>query len=258
MELIPGLYQITGADSGPVYSDDYDCNCYLWEYEQGEFALFDAGAGRNVPELLRRIDKLTGDVRRVRYLFLTHHHADHIGGAAALRRETGALTVASAHCAHLIEAGDEQGIGLEAARNAGGYPPDYRIEGCIIDRLAGDGEVWQLGCQKLWILSTPGHCRGAISFLWDMSGKRILVSGDTVFQGGAISLLSLPDCSLSEYKETIAKLDTMSIDALLPGHLGAILKRASGHIHKAKIEFDKLRIPISFYHLATILGRNNL
>ncbi|GCE15740.1 MBL fold metallo-hydrolase [Tengunoibacter tsumagoiensis] len=246
MQLFPGWSLVAGGGM----TDEYDCNCYLWEFAPDEFALFDAGAGRNVAALMQRVEEAGGTAQQIRYLFLTHHHADHVGGAAELRERTGAQVVASHHTGEIVRQADEERMGLRAAREAGGYPATYRVQPCPIDIIVEDGAFFELGGQQLQILATPGHCAGALSFLVHWQGQRGLIAGDVIFPGGRISLLNLPDCSLSDYSTTIARLAELKIDFLLPGHLEAQLHDASASILFAQSQFQRLLIPACYYHPA--------
>lgn len=243
LRLLPELSVVASGSLGFSLTDKYDCNCYLWEYADGEYVLFDSGAGRNIEPMLQQIEEIVRDLTRIKYICLTHHHADHMGGAAVIRRISGAKVVASAHSAPLIAAGDEDAIGLTASRAKGGYPADYSIEGCPVDIVAEEGRDLQFGARRVGIIATPGHCNGAISFILELNGKKALVSGDVVFPGGKISLLNLPDCSITEYGETITALTQLKIDMLLPGHAGVLMSAAAEHIEIAFNYFDKLVVP---------------
>lgn len=81
----------------------------------------------------------------------THVHADHVTGARALKRATGAVTVVSQHC------------------GASGF-----------DRLLDDGEVINLGGESVRAISTPGHTPGSTCHLW----RDRLLTGDTLLIGG--------------------------------------------------------------------------
>lgn len=87
-------------------------------------------------------------------IWATHHHRDHVGGAAALCR---------AHPKLAVVAGE---------RDAD------RIEG-VTQRL-GDGDTTRLGSLVARAIHNPGHTLGAISFHVEDS----VFTGDTLFGGG--------------------------------------------------------------------------
>ena len=246
IKLTSDLHVVASGSLGFMMTDPFDCNCYLWEYADGQFALFDSGAGREMEPMLDNLKQVAGDLSNIRYIFLTHHHADHFGGTAKLRMLSGALTVASGYSGALISSGDEEQIGLAKARSKGNYPADYRIHACPIDIPLEGGDMLSIGRGGLTAIATPGHCRGALSFLFELKdGRKALGCGDVVFPGGKIMLLNLPDCSIEDYGNTMDELNRMTIDVLLPGHAGVVMNDASEHIAIAHSYFDKLIVPPS-------------
>jgi hypothetical protein len=51
------------------------------------------------------------------------------------------------------------------------------------------------------------------------------------------------DCSIPDYANSIAKLDTLGVERLFPGHGSFVLARASEHIHMAQLCFERLDVP---------------
>ena len=68
-------------------------NVFLAETEAGALALFDTGFGSSFQGIVDDVDGIRPGAR-VTHVFLTHHHVDHTGAAAALRQHYGALLVA--------------------------------------------------------------------------------------------------------------------------------------------------------------------
>lgn len=85
-------------------------------------------------------------------LLLTHHHGDHIGGAAALLREWPELVVFA--------------------------PDDPRID--LPCTRVGDGDVATVGEWRFETIAVPGHTVSHVAFL----GHGVLFSGDTLFSLG--------------------------------------------------------------------------
>ena len=88
---------------------------------------------------------------KLAYILETHVHADHVTGASALKKATGAQTGVSLHC------------------GASGF-----------DRLLDDGVVIEFGSESLAVIATPGHTPGSSCFLW----RDRLLTGDTLLIGG--------------------------------------------------------------------------
>ncbi len=108
MKIEDGLHLVLSGGGGFDLSDAFDCNVFMIAAGD-EWLVFDAGGGRD-PD--RFAEVLAGDgidPGSVRHLFLTHGHADHSGGAAALRERFDLETHACAATAKMVEAGDEVG-----------------------------------------------------------------------------------------------------------------------------------------------------
>ena len=89
------------------------------------------------------------------HIFCTHHHADHVGGNAELKRATGATIV-----------------GARIDRN--------RIPGLDIEVEEGDHVT--LGNQSARVLFVPGHTSGHVAYFFE--DARVLFCGDTLFSLG--------------------------------------------------------------------------
>ena len=132
----------------PVWRDNY---AHLLIADDGTCALFDgADAGPLLPLLEARGLRLT-------HIFVTHHHADHVGSHAALLERFAGLEILGS--AYDLERG--------------------RIPGQT--RAVGDGEQVDWGGATATVREVPGHTLGHLVWAW--SDGRAFV-GDTLFVGG--------------------------------------------------------------------------
>ena len=116
MQLTEHIYLVASGDMGFSLTHPLDCHVYLVDGGE-EAALIDAGAGLGTEDLLAGIRATGLDVSRIRWLLLTHPHADHAGGAAALREAMCGLRVATAsEAAPWVSAADEHLTSLDFAR----------------------------------------------------------------------------------------------------------------------------------------------
>src|SRR5699024_9058004 len=99
-------------------TDAYDCHVYLID-GGGELALVDSGAGYGVDEILFNVEVEGFSLNKLKYIFLTHGHADHSGGIRKILNHTNAKVVASKLTAKYLEEGDEQSISLSAGKANG-------------------------------------------------------------------------------------------------------------------------------------------
>jgi glyoxylase-like metal-dependent hydrolase (beta-lactamase superfamily II) len=242
MRLIDGVHLVGGGDLGFGLSHRSDGHMYAIA-SGGEVALIDVGTGLDTDSVVRHLRDDSLDPAAISRLFVTHYHPDHAGGLASWRRHTGATTFAGRDGASAIEAGDEETCGLAAGRRARLYPQDWRLEPCPVDTRLDDGWSVDIGELRLLAISTPGHCRGHMSFLLTGAPVSVLFSGDAVFWGGAVVLQNVPDVSIPESAESLERLAQLEFDGLLPGHLAISLSNGRRHVEAAVEHFRNLRLP---------------
>ena len=247
MKIVNGVHIIGSGRNGLGISNEYDCHVYL-VHGGHEIALIDAGAGIDIQQMLDNAVAEGFRIDDISKVLLTHAHADHSGGCAALKSELGVSVIASSEAADLLRRGDEEGTGLTFARSAGWYPPDYHLQPCEVDVELEDGQTIGVGDLRLRAIKTPGHSRDSICYLMEgMDEVTCLFTGDTVFLRGFISLLNAPGSSVQDYCQSIKKLAGLGVDALFPGHLGFCLRGGQEHINMAIEAFEDLPVPKSMF-----------
>ncbi len=129
--------------------------------EGGRAAFVDTGTNASVALLIDALDQQDLDVANVDYVFLTHIHLDHAGGAGLLMQE-----LPNAYCvvhtrgvAHMVDparlvAGTEAVYGVEQTREMYGEIQAIDESRCIVP----DDEQWfDLNGRKMQTLFTEGH-----------------------------------------------------------------------------------------------------
>jgi endoribonuclease LACTB2 len=138
---------------------------------------------------------LASQGREIVGVFLTHHHADHVGGATFFREALGLPTIAHARTAKLLEG-----------------------RGIHVDRLLAEGDVLDLEGptpQRWEVLHTPGHASGHLC-LHEVASKAVVV-GDMVASVGTI-LIEPSDGDMIDYLAGLRRLEALEAAVALPAH----------------------------------------
>jgi hydroxyacylglutathione hydrolase len=235
---------VGGGASGLGISHALDPNVYLLSGSE-ELALVDAGAGLGEERILENVRSLGYEPGQIQHIFLTHAHADHAGGAASLAAKLGARVYLSELEREALENADEEALGLLIARRNGYYPEDYRLRACKVDVALRGDERLRCGDLELVVIPTPGHSVGSVCFLVDTEEGVALFAGDTVFEGGRISLIVAPGSDLLAMQESVASLRGLDVTSLLPGHGIFPLEGGQEHIDQAIEAFSTMLPPRS-------------
>ncbi|MBL8258773.1 MAG: MBL fold metallo-hydrolase [Candidatus Competibacteraceae bacterium] len=148
--------------------------------ERGQVAIVDTASNACLPRVLDALARLDLAPDSVAYVFLTHIHLDHAGGAGAMMRAfpQARLIVHPRGARHMADptklfAAVQDVYGAAEARHLYGDPvpiPAERIQ------EAGDGFSFDLAGRTLVCLDTPGHARHHLCLLDTRSG--CLFTGD--------------------------------------------------------------------------------
>jgi len=244
MRLSDRIYLVGSGRLGFGMSSPYDCHVYAVD-AGSEIALIDAGSGLDVDAIVERMRFDGLDLSKLRYVVLTHGHADHAGGAIHWRERFGVDVLAHPTAARYVATADLKAISLAAAIAAGVYPADYRFAACPVGGTLRGGDTFRVGDLTLSMHDAPGHCSGQLAVLLEHARQRHLFSADAVFHGGRIVLQNIWDCNLRESLETIRALAALRPEALLPGHLTISLSGGAAELDRACKAMDRLEVPAS-------------
>jgi glyoxylase-like metal-dependent hydrolase (beta-lactamase superfamily II) len=151
------------------------CNCtLLGDESSGEAIVVDPGD--EIGEVLTRLARHR---LKLKQIIVTHAHIDHVGGAAQLRKATGAPVYLNEQDLSLLGKMEMQAAWL-------GVPTPETVSP---DVLAVEGLAVGLGGIAGEVLHTPGHTQGSICL--HFANENLLLAGDTLF-AGSIGRTDLP------------------------------------------------------------------
>ena len=178
-------------------------NCYIIFDEKSKEIMIIDPAG-DVDKLEEMIDILGG---KLKYIYLTHCHGDHIFGVTELKNKCGGKI--------LIHRYDAEGLN-DASINLTPYIRDEKIELEADSRIDG-GDLIHLGNLEFKVIHTPGHTKGGTSLYCE--SEKCLFSGDTLFRG-TWGRTDLPTSSREDIMNSItSKLMKLPDETIVyPGH----------------------------------------
>ena len=203
--------------------------------------LIDSGVSGSVDQIATQLEHSGYRLSDLQAIVLTHAHTDHVGSAAELARRSGAQILA-----HHAEAPYIEGTSylpatslLQRALTWVGKLQRRLFSGAVfpqVDRMLDDGEMLEeLG--GLQVIHTPGHTPGSICLY--QPGSEVLFCGDLLFNGNPLTgrgglrfPISLFSVDMAQARESVRKLEELSVEVLCCGHGAPILKGSGERIRE--------------------------
>jgi len=177
-------------------------NCYIvYDSEKSVGIIVDAGD--EADKILEAVDRR--DVK-IRGIFLTHGHFDHVLAVRDLKKEL--------NCGFYLHKADEEILKF-VPRDAKVFldrdvPPPPKPDGWI-----AEGQVIEVGKYSAKVIHTPGHTPGSVCYVFD----GCVFTGDTLF-AGSVGRTDLhggdPNLLISSIVDKLFKLPDSY--AVYPGH----------------------------------------
>jgi metallo-beta-lactamase class B len=177
--------------------------------------LIDSGTADAAPDIERNIERLGFKLTDIKLMLASHEHLDHVGGAAELKRRTGAKLMVMPAARYAVESGllapDDPQFGL--------WPP---FPPARVDALLRDGQKVSLGPLKLTAHATYGHVRGSTSWTWESCEGRTC---HTIVYADSVTAASAPGYRFSDhpdhvarFRASLAKIAALPCDVLITPH----------------------------------------
>lgn len=147
----------------------------------------------------------------VRYVILTHYHADHVYGAYLFRQ---ADLITHAQCRTLLDTRARPA--LEVAKTEEPELEEVTIR--LPDITFDEGELaLQMDGRVIRLIHAPGHTQDTVMVY--VEDARVLFSSDTV-----MPVPSIADGDIQALRETLKMVAKLPIDSLVQGHGEVILR----------------------------------
>ena len=217
-----GAYEVPDAWRQPIapvriadhtwYIGTEGLSAVLIDTPQGA-VLIDGGMPQAADMLVANMEKLGVAPERLRWILLSHAHADHAGPTAKVKRLTGARVATNAESATMLARGGTDDIH---------FGDDITFPPAQVDRLLQDEEVVRIGDIALTGHFTPGHTPGSTSWTWTdtRDGKPLRIA--------YVDSLSAPGYALIDnarfprivetYRRTFDTVRALPCDLLLTPH----------------------------------------
>lgn len=163
-------------------------NCYIIQDEETKetMVIDPGGEPEKVIEMLNILEA------KLKYIYLTHCHADHIGGVSYLQEKVGGKVLI-----HRFDAENLHKDNVNLASYIGQKPIQLEADSRVDDK-----DLIHVGNIRFEVIYTPGHTVGSTSLYCEK--EKLLFSGDTFFRG-AWGRTDLPTSSFEDIIKSITQ-----------------------------------------------------
>jgi metallo-beta-lactamase class B len=198
------------------YVGTYDLACYLITTPEGNI-LINTGLDGSEQMIKKHIETLGFKFADIKILLTNHAHYDHVGALAAIKKMTHAMVEISANDAPVVADGGKSDyvVGYKGATFAAVKP----------DVLLHNHDTVKLGGMNIEVIATPGHTKGACSFLFDVKDNKrsyrvLIVNMPSIWP--QTNLRGMPTYANvgSDYAATFRTLKGLHFDIWLAAHAG--------------------------------------
>jgi metallo-beta-lactamase class B len=198
------------------YVGTYDLACYLITTSRGHI-LINSGLADATPMIIDHIKSLGFKPEDIKILLATHAHYDHVAGFAELKKLTGAKILINENDAPVLADGGNSdyvfgGKGMTFA--------PVKPDGVLSNR-----EHIKLGGMDIEAVHTPGHTKGATSFLFNVKDDnrtyRVLIANmPTILDDANLAGMPTYPNVAKDYATTFDTMRKLKFDIFLASHAG--------------------------------------
>jgi metallo-beta-lactamase class B len=197
------------------YVGSKDLASYLVTTSQG-LILINSSLTTSVPLIRKSVETLGFHFNDVKILLISHAHADHDAGSAAIKRLTGAKYMVMDADVEAVESGGRTDFQY-------GGSAENRYPATKVDRVLHDGDEVKLGGVVLVAHKTPGHTKGCTT--WTMKVREdnksynvVIVGSPNVNPGYKLVGNAAYPTIAQDYELTFRTLKSLPCDVFLGAH----------------------------------------
>lgn len=178
--------------------------------------LINTGFEENTPLIHKSVEDLGFKWTDIKILLISHAHSDHDGGAAEIKKETGARYEVMDRDVEVVESGGKTDYNY-FDKPAEYYPPTK------VDRILHDGATVKLGGTVLTAHLTPGHTKGCTTWTLDQTedGRmlHVVIVGSPLGNPGMkiVNNSRYPQIA-EDYEKGFSVLRSLPVDVFLGAH----------------------------------------
>ena len=193
--------------------------------------LVEAGLSITAPQVIGQLKTLEIDPSSLKYLILTHTHADHVMGAPLIKEAFPQIKITGVSEARdllskkkiidfFTREDSYTSNRLLDFKAVDLYTPQTTSPPFAVEEIVSPGDILDLGGLSLHILDAPGHCRGGIS-LWEPQEKMLFCSDSLGFHLPPEKFVSNFYVDYDDFLKTFEALCALGPKWICPGHCGA-------------------------------------
>jgi metallo-beta-lactamase class B len=204
------------ADNLYYVGDSFQAD-YLIVTPQGNI-LLNSGYESDVANIKASVKKLGFKFSDIKVFLISHAHGDHAGGAALIKKETGAKYMVMDADVSVVESGGKTDFNYGNTTD-----PDNFYQPTKVDRVLHDGDQVKLGDTILVAHHTGGHTKGCTTWTMKVTDKDksynvVIVGGPYVNPGYKLVNNAEYPTIAEDYEHMFKVLKSLPCDIFLGAH----------------------------------------